>query len=293
MSATLLADVSDQVSKIWSQMFVDELKESSLLASLVNKDYDGELKNMPADTVKVSQITRPDATRKTVGSGHETFVPSKMSTSQVEVKADQVISAAFDFDDLIGLQSQIKDKDSDIRRVLTESIEIELNNYLYGLVSPSTSAPDHTTTAVTDFNAAALGAERVKASTAGWMKAKGWWGLLSPQYYQDILNATTLTSQDYIGGEMPVIGGQIANKRFGFNLLEDNSAAMTSLAASGDGALMFHPDFLYLVMPKIAEFKVSDNHSNNQFGYKISVRMVVGAKLGLEGSIKHTTVVGS
>lgn len=292
MSVTLLSDVQNQVGSFWSNLFVDELKENTLLPALVNKDYDGELNNMPGDTVYVSQINRPTAERKSVGSNHEYFSPTKMSTSRVSIQANQVISAAFDFDDLVGLQSQIKDKDSEIRKALLEAVEIELNSYLYGLVSPSTSAPDHTTTGVTDFNATQLGAQRVLAANAKWSKAKGWYGLLSPAYYQDMLNAATMTSKDYIEGESPVIGGQLAQRRFGFNLLEDNSAGMDGLAVSGDGALLFHPDFMYLVMPKMAEFKVSDNHSNNQFGYKISVRMVCGAALGLEGANKHITVTG-
>jgi len=50
MSATLLSDVSQQVQKFWSPMFMDELMESTLLASLVNKEYQGDLKR-GGDTV--------------------------------------------------------------------------------------------------------------------------------------------------------------------------------------------------------------------------------------------------
>jgi len=50
MSATLLSDVSNQVAKFWSPMFMDELMQSTLLASLVNKQYQGEMKR-GGDTV--------------------------------------------------------------------------------------------------------------------------------------------------------------------------------------------------------------------------------------------------
>ena len=296
MATTLLSDVQNQVATIWSEMFMDELKEKTLLPSLVNKDYAGELNNKPGDRVRVSQINRPAASRKTVGSGHEYFASEKLSTSYVDIVADQVISASFEFDDLIEIQSQIGNKDSKVRQALLESVEIELNNYLYSLVSPSTSAPDHLLASVTDFNATQLNSVRKLASQAKWMSEGGWWLLPDPSYMSDLLNAQTLTSQDYVNGEAPVIGGQIANKRFGFNILEDNSAGLISAmqrlggATSEDAALAFHPDFLHLVMPKMAEFKVAELTSNKQFGYVIVVRMVVGAKLGIDGNLKHVFI---
>ena len=297
MSSTLLADVQNQVQTFWSDMFMDELKENTLLPSLVNKDYDGELTNRGGDRVRVSQINRPDASRKTVGSGHEYFETSKLSTSYVDIVADQVISSAYEFDDLIQLQSQIKDQDSKIRQSLLEAVEIELNNYLYSIVSPSVASPAHLRSGVTDYNASQLNNDRKLAAQSKWMKEGGWYGLFDPQYYSDLLNAQTLTSQDYAPGEAPVIGGQIANRRFGFNMLEDNSAGLISAmkrlgssSASEDAALLFHPDFMHLVMPLKADFKVAELTSNKQFGFVIVVRIVCGAKLGIDGDKKHILV---
>ena len=86
------------------------------------------------------------------------------------------------------------------------------------------------------------------------------------------MNAQTLTSQDYVGGELPVIGGQIVNKRFGFNLLEDNSRGT-------DKGLFFHPDFMHLVMQMEPRSKISDLHSQKKFGYLLSVDILFGANL--------------
>jgi hypothetical protein len=104
--------------------------------------------------------------------------------------------------------------------------------------------------------------------------------LLDPSYYSDILNAQTLTSSDYVGDEAPVIGGQVVKQRYGFNLLEDNSMGT-------DKGLFFHPDFLHLVMQQEPRFKVSDLHPNKKFGYVISVDIVFGAALGINGNLKH------
>lgn len=293
MSTTTTVEVANQVQEFWSPMFVDELLESSMLASLVNREFEGDLRQ-GGDTVYVSQILRPTAERKTIGSGSDVFNPSLLTTSRVAVVADQRITASFQFEDLVSLQSQLGSQDSAIRKALVESINIELNSYLYSLVSPSTSAPDHTLTSVTDFNAAQLNAVRKLAAQANWSRDGGWWLLADPSYMSDMLNSSVLTSTDFGASDAPVIGGQMAAKRFGFNILEDSSAGLLSLqSGTEDAALAFHPDFLYLVMQQEPRFKVSDKHANNEFGYIISVDMVVGAKLGLEGSVKHISIINS
>lgn len=295
MSATLLADVQNQVQSFWAPTFTEQLKETTVLPALVSKQYEGEIKSA-GDTVYVSQINRPTAQRKTVGSGHEKFDAAKLSTSRISIQANQVITAAFEFDDLVQLQSQIGEQDSGIRKALIEACEIELNKYLYSMVAPATSNPDHSISGCSDFNAAQLSAVRLLASQAKWRK-DNWWLLLDPSYYSDLLNATTMTSSDYTGGDAPVVGGQMVSKRFGFNVLEDNSIGASCkpsfVTGSADVALAFHSDFCHLVMQKQPEFKVSDMHASKNYGYVISLRMIVGAALGVDGANKHIVVYNS
>lgn len=285
MSLTTLAAVNDQIQKFWSPMFMKELRESLMLGALVNRDYSGDIKAL-GDTVKVSQINAPTGELRTAGVDADSFDSEALSTTQVSVTADKRAVASFEFEDLVQLQSQIGAEDSEIRQSLLFAVEKKINSYLYSLVSPSTASPDHLRNSITDFNAAELAALRLLASKAKWEKSKGWWVLCDPSYYSDILNAATLTSQDYVGGETPVVGGQVVNKRFGFNILEDNSLTT-------DAALIFHPDFLYMVMQQAPRFKVSDQHANKKFGYVISVDIVFGAKLGIQGSLKHIVSVGA
>jgi len=289
MSQTNIADVQNQVQTIWAPVFMDELLEKTLLVSLVNKDYEGDIK-VKGDTVRVSQINRPVASRREIGSGHDTFNTTKLSSSYVDIKANQVIDAAYEFDSIVQLQSQIGDQESKIRQGLREALDIALNDYLYGLVAPSAATPDHITNGVTDFNASQLSAARKLAAKAKWRKEGGWWLLADPSYYSDLLNSQTLTSKDYVEGETPIIGGEIVNRRFGFNVLEDNSDGMKQLSPTlnpDDLALGFHPDFMHFVMQLEPEFKVADLTANKQHGFIIVVKIVVGAKLGIDGDLKH------
>lgn len=288
---TLLADVSNQVQKFWSPMFETQLKENTLLPALVSKAYEGSIQNQ-GDTVYVSQITRPTAQRKTIGDNdYSEYSSQKLQTSRVAVSADTIIEAGIIIENLVDLQSQIGAQNSNIRQRMFEALEIELNNFLYSKVSPSASAPDHITASVSDFNATVLGNQRVLASQANWGDRERYL-LCDPQYFQDLLNATTMTSGDY-AGDNPVVSGRFSLNRFGWTILEDNSAGMAQISpteATSDLALGFIPDFMHFVMQQGVTFKLSDLHANQQRGYFLSVEMLVGAALSNDGDEKHLTV---
>lgn len=285
MSLTTLSDVSNQVQKYWAPMFMKELRQQLLLGALINKEYSGEIKNL-GDTVYVSQINAPTGELRTAGTDADSFNSDLLSTTRISVQANKRAVASFEIEDLAMLQSQIGAQDSEIRASLMYAVEKQINDYLKGLVSPSTSAPDHLINSVADFNATQLSGARILAGQAKWDKSKPWYCLVDPSYNGDLLNAATLTSSDYVGQDLPIVGGQIAQKRFGFNILEDNSF-------STDRALLFHPDFMHMVMQQEARFKISDMHSNGKFGFKVSVDIVFGAALGISGAKKHIVVTAA
>jgi hypothetical protein len=162
----------------------------------------------------------------------------------------------------------------------------QINTYLYSLVNPSTSAPDHLVSGVTDLNAAQISALRVLAGQAKWPKNKPWYALLDPQYYADVMDDTTLSSSLYGATDAAMVAGQLTLQRFGFSMLEDNSR-------SADYGLFFHPDFLHMVSQTEVQVKVSDLHSQKKFGYLLSVDLIFGAALGINGNVKHIKVYNS
>lgn len=290
---TLLADVSAQIQEIWAPLFTKELRENLLLGGLVDRTYQGEIRKLN-DTVKVSQINAPTGSLLTVGTDADSFTTEQLSTTQIEIKADKRAVAAFEFVDLVFLQSQIAQQDSELRNSLMFAMNKQINNHLYSLISPSTISPDHTITGVTDFNAAEVARVRTLAAQAKWMKEKGWWILADPQFYSDMLDDATLSSSDFGATDAPVIGGQIVRQRFNFNILEDNSDGLLTLSASlQDAALVFHPDFLHLVMQTDAQVKISDLHAQKKFGFVMSTDLVFGSKLGIDGNVKHITVINA
>jgi hypothetical protein len=281
MAVTSVLEVTDQIQKKWAPMFMQELRESLLLGALVNKDYDGVI-GTQGDTVRVSQLAAPTGQLRTVGTDADTFDSEQMVWSKVDVVADKRAVASFEVAELAQIQSQLDSPEgqSEMRNALMFAVQQQVNDYLWGLTSPSTSAPDHLLTSEASLTAAKLQAIRTLAAQAKWAQAKGWYGLVDPVYYGNLLSEATLVSQDYVPGEAPVIGGQLANRRYGFNILEDNSRT----SARG---LFFSPDYMLMVMQKQPQFKISDLHSQKKFGYLISVDLIFGAKLGPDGAKKH------
>ena len=284
MAITLLVSVADQVQKFWAPMFEDELREKTVLPSLVSKKYDGEIKP-GGSTVRVSQVNEPTATTAVVGAGHQNFTTSTLTTQYIEIAANRVISAAYELDDLIALQSQLGAQESSIRTAMLKSVEKALNNYLYSLVASTV-----TVSGVTDFNAAQVNNLRKEASQAYWPE-DGRILLLDPSYMSDLLAATQMVSGDFVP-DGPTVGGKVAMQRFGFTVIEDNSFGMNEVSPTNqteDLGLAFHPDFMHLVMGA-PEFKLSDSHSNGRFAYTLSVRLICGASLGNDGADKHIQI---
>lgn len=278
MASTNLTDVQNQVQKYWSPVATKQLRESLLLGSIVNKDYSGEIRK-GGDQVRVYSIQSPSATTKTVGTvDSNTFAPSAVSTSYVDVKADKHVTAAFEFADEVELMSLIDRQNPEVMASLVFAVEKAVNTALYAALVPSAAAPDHQIQKAT-MDASALLDVRKLAAQAKWDQAKGWYGLLDPKYYSDVLQSQTLVSSDFGAADTPVIGGRVGLRRYGMQLAEDNSLAEGT-------AFFLHPDALLMVMAKEMAVKISDLHPAGKHGILMSVDLIFGVALGIEGAKK-------
>ena len=285
MAVTDLAAVAAQIQKYWSPMFTKELRASLMLGSLVDRDYQGEIKK-GGDRVRVSQVDFVSGQTRTVGTDADSFTTEAISTQYIDITADKRFVAAAEFEDLVSLQSQLDDANSDVRQALMYGMQKEINDYLYGFAAASAASPDHVISGVADLNNTQMAALRVLAGQAKWPKSQPWYAIVDPVYHMDIGKDTTMSSSDYNAGDPVVVAGEVATKRYGFNILEDNALA-------ADHGLFFYKDWLHFVTQTEARVKISDLHSNKQFGFVISVDLVGGAALGISGDEKHIQVYNS
>lgn len=282
MADTNINDVSNAVQKFWSPVFMNELRQTNILVSQVNRDYDGEIKK-GGDTVKVLQVNKPTGqtlTRNGTG-GEKTFTPETMSISYVDIVANRRFVASYDIDDTIDLQTMLdpfSPNSVKIRAALLDAVSTQINTYLYGLFSGGTL-----TGSTTAMTAAVMAAQRKIAGQKKWDKTKPWFGNLSPEYWADCLVDEKLTSSDFVAVgtvENAIAAGGV--KRFGFNLFED-----TSLTNAG---YFFHPDAVLFVMQMQPRFILSSRHSNYEFANVLSCDIFGGGVLGIDGDDKYTKV---
>lgn len=292
-SLTLLGDISDQVQKFWAPTTIPELKEKAILPNLTDRSYEGEIKK-GGDAVYISQWQVGQAQRKQVGQGHESFTPNKLGSARIQLKADQVISHAIEFDDLIELQSQLENPESMLKNDMLAEMAIKANDYVYSLISPSTSSPDHLLEGVTEFTHAAHLAHRTLAAQAYWGTARKI-TLLDPQYYTDFLGQNQNNSQDFVD-DRPVVSGRIGSMRNGFEVYEDDTAGLLTLdtgaTATQDVGLSFRPDFLHTVMGGV-EWQVASKLANNQFTYVLVAKMLMGGAVGHDHGSKCIVTRGT
>ncbi len=287
MAKTSVKDLEEQVQKYWSSLLLDELKEDSIIVNLLNKDYQNAIQK-GGDEVYVTQVVRPQGATKTIGVGdYDVYNTEKLTTTRIGVKADKIFEAGFELDSLIDLQTQIQMENSSIRNALKEAIDMQINSYIYSLVSATNKQGS-----ITDFNATQLVAARKFAGQKKWRKGPDWYLLADCSYHGDLVNSQTLVSQDYVA-DMPVINGQMMNKRYNFGIFEDNSDGLLSLIAKAGGsatedvALAFHRDFMHLVLQQELTFKLSDLHANKQRGFLLTAEIIGGAKPGHDHDDLH------
>lgn len=279
MVQTTINDLSDQVKEYWSDMFMQELRSTNMMIDLCNRDYEGEIKE-GGNQVKVTQWNAAVGETAVIGTDDETFTPEKATASQVAITADRIFSASFDFTTTAQLQTQLASAESEMRNALLHGVSTQVNNFLYGLFSAAAPA-----SAVTDYNAAELAANRKFAGQKKWNKDGEWYNMVDPSYYIDILNATTMSSTDYVE-DRPLVAGQLGTKRYGFNIFEDNSEGLLSLIAKAGGAatedisLAFHRNAIHFVSQMQPTFEVASLTSSYKRGFVIKVDLIGGGAQG-------------
>jgi len=278
MSTTNLTDLQYQIQTKWSPVGMAELREKYMLQSLVSKQYEGEMRFL-GDIVRVYQVNAPSSDFKTIGTDHDSFTANKLSMSYVDLKADKRAVSAMKFDDLDDIQTIVEpNKNPQVRQAMIHDVAGQINTYLYSLMVPSTSAPDHTIGSVTTLAETNMALMREDSSLAHWGDEPRYC-LTSPQYYSDLLATAGLNSSDYGFNDAARINGKLGLRRYGFDVFEDDSVTAASL-------ISFIPSALLYAAQYELRWKISDLHAVGEFGYQLSCDIVFGAKLSIDGADK-------
>lgn len=282
MADTELADVTSAIQTFWPSVFTKELREMFVLAGLIDKTPGGMSTIRQGDTIRLNQVNK--FTGQLQPTTDCTFTPETLSLSTVDVVCDQRAVASVTLCDLVELKSLVNINNTDLRESMAWGMNDQINTHLYSFIAPTTD-----NTAVATFDAGELTTLTQQADEAFWPRERRWL-IVDPLYHKQLLDDTTLVDVDSSGNtDRPVIGGMISQRRFGWNIVVDNSGALAAAvnASAAGVALAFIPEFLHMVMGRDVQVKVSDRHSNNEFRIGMSVDTVFGAALGISGADKH------
>lgn len=123
--------VTNFVPTIWSARLLAHLDKKHVYAALVNRDYEGEIKNY-GDTVKINQIG--DVTIKNYTKGNDIEDPEDLSGSQSMLTIDQAKYFNFSIDDVDAAQVNPKLMDEAMKRAaygMNDTTDTFLANMMY------------------------------------------------------------------------------------------------------------------------------------------------------------------
>ena len=123
--------VSNFIPTLWSARLLNHLDKAHVYAGLVNRDYEGEIKNF-GDTVKINQIG--NVTIKTYTPGNDIAAPDDLSGDQITLKIDQAKYFNFAIDDVDHAQVNPKLMDEAMQRAAYGMNDVT-DAYLAGLMA--------------------------------------------------------------------------------------------------------------------------------------------------------------
>lgn len=254
----------------WAPIIEKELREQTIWGNLLfDPNYTME-RVKGGDTLKISYIKKPTSSIRTIGTNADSFESNVLESTQVDLVVDKRAVSAYAFEDLGILMSQLESEDSEIREALLSDVREQMNDWIKSNISPSTSSPDHVITSVSDFNNSQLGTINTLGNVAKWTSSReSKYLVVDPVYHNDLVGDSTIGASNIMGtNQSPMIAGQFATQRYGYNILMDDSL-------STDTGFAFIPSFMKLVFGE-PRFKISDLHAQNKFGYNISVDFPLG-----------------
>ena len=259
------------VQEFWNPVFTKELRENTLWSGLLQDPNYTMEKVKGGDTYKISQIQKPSSTIRTIGEDADSFKTNVLSMTNADLQVNKRAVSAVEFEDLGVLMSQLQQEDSEIREALLSDVREQANDWIKSLIVPSAADPDHSSISASgDFNLSTLSQIRTLAAKAKWNNGQSWYLLVDPTFFSDLLDDTSISSANTTGiPHSPMLNGRFMLKRMNFNIVEDNSLAT-------DTGFAFIPSFMKVILGT-PRFKLSDLHSNSQFGYKLSVDFPLGA----------------
>lgn len=211
------------IPEVWSARLLTSLKKSHVYANLVNRDYEGEIRNA-GDTVRITSIGRPTIIDYTRNSNLPD--PEELTDAQRALLIDQSKAFNFQVDDIDAAQAA--------GNVMPEALDEAayglrdlVDQFLAGFYTQVDAANDLGTTQVNDGDKAynALVDAGVRLDEAN-VPSEGRWAVVPPWYHGLLQKSTNFINADKSAdGGRALRNGEIGEAA-GFTLFKSNNVPL-------------------------------------------------------------------
>lgn len=224
------------IPTIWAAEILNTFEKTHVLASLCNKDYEGEIRGQ-GDTVKITAIGEISVASYVKNS--TSITPEELQTAQTVLVIDQAKYFAFKIDDVDAAQANVK--------VMTKAMNkaaIKLSETVDTAIAGLYASAAHTVTDASFDSALALDTLARAAQYLNEESAPkaGRWLVLPPWAITKLLLAKMLNTEGTVNAENEFQNGRIG-RCMGFDIYESNN-----LTQSGTD-----PDYTVYAMAGVRE----------------------------------------
>lgn len=259
-------EVSVLVPSVWSQRWFDVLLQELPFNSVVNRDWEGEIKQL-GDTVKISQIPQFDE-------GVELAEDARNDAEAVTVTQQSLVINKRVVKDFIVTNKALLQSIpfvEKLRELAVYSIMKKMQSIIISLIVPSAAAPDHTiayTTGTTLALADMLNAKELLDAQDVPMQDRHF--VVGSAQLNDIFNITGFTSSDFLTSGAPLATGQLPPSLLGF---------MPHFTTTvGNTSYWFHSSFFTMAAQQDLAIKEYDLGVDGIRASRVNVDVLAGFK---------------
>ncbi len=265
MGATELAAI---IPEIWSARFFDVLLSDLPFISLINKEYEGEIKNL-GDVLNIPSVPEFAEANDLAEDGAEDAASVTLTTQPLTINHQLVR------DFIVTRKSQLQSQPfmDKLRDLSAYSIMKKVQSLIVAASIPSASAPDHqiaydsaTTLVLADI------LEIKELLDVANVPAENRQAVMAPAQGNDLFNITGFTSSDFLtsGAGAPLASGKLP-PLVGFNVSITNEDVSTN-------SYWFHPSYMTIAFQQSLDVRVYDLGSQGIRGDRVNSSILMGLK---------------
>lgn len=259
-------ELSAIIPEVWSKTYYDVLLAELPFASLISKDYEGDIQDL-GDTVNISSFPEfdegDDLAEDEAASAKAITVSGQQLVINKRVVKDFIVTKKATWQSLAHMDK--------LKQLAVYAIMKRVQSHIIAAIVPSAASPDHsiaydssTTLALADILEVKelLDTQNVPSSNRH--------AVLGAAQVNDIFNITGFTSSDFLISGAPYQTGQIPAALLGF------LPHMTTLV--GNTSYWFHPSFMTMASQQGMDVKEYDQGAEGKRSKRVNLDTLFGLK---------------